>query len=130
MSDTMLIVVLILMFALSIGLLTVKLKTHINKEGVFVRFTLFQSAYKFYDWQAVESWEVKQYNPLGRYGGWGYRRAFVKKKVAYSMYGRWGLELNFIDGRQVVIGTQQKEEMERLLNQLQAERKKKNGERK
>lgn len=119
-SNTWLIIVTVLVVLVIAAMLLLKLDTFIDKNGVYVRFLPFQRNYKFYDWKSVASYEVRKYNPALEYGGWGYRYR-SGKKIAYSMNGRIGLQLTFLDGKIVMIGTQKQEEMLHFLNQLKEE---------
>lgn len=119
-SDGWLIFIAIFTLLGSAGILAAKLDTYIDKTGVYVRFLPFQRKYKFFDWKSVASYEVRKYNPSLEFGGWGYRYR-SGKKIAYSMRGRIGLQLTFLDGKKVMIGTQKSEEMFDFLKRLKGD---------
>ncbi len=116
-SDSWLIIITFIVILITIGTAFLKLDTYIDKTGIFVRFLPFQQKYKMFSWSEIESYEVRKYNPIVEFGGWGYRVA-ARRKKAYNMYGKIGLQLRFHDGRIVLIGTQKGEEMHDFLNKL------------
>ena len=122
-SNTWLIILTLFVVLVIVSILMLKLDTYIDKNGVYVRFLPFQQKYKFYDWKSVASYEVRKYNPALEFGGWGYRYR-SGKKIAYSMNGRIGLQLTFLDNKIVMIGTQKQEEILQFLNLLKEESRK------
>ena len=63
-----------------------KLETIIRKDGVYVRFLPFQTGYKYYDWNDLTQCYVRQYHPVGEYGGWGLRG--IGKNRALNVSGK------------------------------------------
>ena len=111
MSDIGLILVSVCVFLLSILMITVKLETFITKEGIFVRFFPFLIRCRFYSWDKINQVEIKKYAPLKHYGGWGFRIG-MNGSIAFNMRGNIGLELVLNNGRKVLIGTNNPQEME------------------
>ena len=56
---------------------------------------------------------VRQYSPLGEYGGWGYRTG--PKGKAYNTMGDQGLQLELTDGSRILIGTQQPQKLNSVI---------------
>jgi hypothetical protein len=88
------------------------LRTTINGKGITLKFWPFHIKPKFYAWQDIAAAEVKIYNPFGDYGGWGI------KPGAYNVKGNVGLLLTFTNGNTLMIGTQQPEELKKVLSAL------------
>lgn len=86
-----------------------RLRTQIDKTGVHMTFKPFSK--KVYKWPDIESAEVIDY---GFVGGWGVRLG-TKYGTVYNTQGREGLHLKLKTGKQVVIGTQQKSKLERVI---------------
>ena len=63
--------------------------------------------------------EVRRYSPILEYGGWGYRPG--RKKLALNVSGNQGLEIKFRNGRKLMIGTQKREDLERVIRRLAAQ---------
>ena len=116
-SDLWLIVITLITLLITVGVGLLRLDTYIDKTGIFVRFLPFQKKYKIFSWSEIESYEVRKYNPILEFGGWGYRLT-AKRKKAYNMYGKIGLQLKLLNGRVVLVGTQRGEELHEFLNKL------------
>jgi len=87
------------------------LKTSINEQRIYVKFIPFMVKAKEINWDDVVYAEVKKYDPLFQYGGWGYRKGWKRKKMALNVYGNTGLELHLKDDTKLMIGTQKKESL-------------------
>jgi hypothetical protein len=59
----------------------------------------------------IEAATVREYRPLREYGGWGVRGLARSRKMAYNVSGNRGVELTLVDGRRVMIGSQQPERL-------------------
>ncbi len=90
---------------------TIKLETKIKEDGIYIRFFPLLKT-KFYSWDTIEKAVVKKYNPLLDYGGWGIRLG------AYNISGNMGLQLEFVNGTKLLIGTQKPEEIQKILNNI------------
>ncbi len=95
--------------------LLIKLKTQIDETGVSVQYGFFQRHQKKYHWNDIAKVQVRKYNPLFEYGGWGYKKSIFFKKRAYSVTGNLGLELTLLDGSDIMIGTKNEEEIKAYL---------------
>ncbi len=85
-----------------------KLVTDVRTDGVYLHFVpLWSHTVPLTD---IVSYEARQYHPLREYGGWGIRVGRHKKR-AYNMSGNRGVELQLTDGTQLLIGSQQPEEL-------------------
>jgi hypothetical protein len=63
-----------------------------------------------------EIW-VRKYKPIREYGGWGYRLGIMKGR-AFTINGFWGLQIVFSNGKKLLIGTRQPEELTKAIEQL------------
>lgn len=95
-----------------------KLVTTIDEKGIRVSFGFLSRKGKYYAWEQIKHAQVRKYEPLMEYGGWGYRVKPWKKKRAYSISGDIGLELTLQDGSLVMIGTKKQEELKNYLHYL------------
>lgn len=116
-SDTALVITAVVIIALSIALLRSKLITYIDAEGVYVKYFPFHLRYKRYDWNNISSVYLRRYSPLREYGGWGFRVS-LKSGRAYNMSGNQGLQLVLMNGRRVLVGTRQPEQLADILVKL------------
>lgn len=81
-----------------------KLSTTIYEKEIRLRFPPFFSKEKIIPIQMIKKMEVRKYNPITEFGGWGLRYGFKGK--AYNVKGNVGLQLNFKNGKNLLIGTQ------------------------
>ena len=115
-NDVMLIIIMVSILLITLALLSVKLVTLINKDGIFVRFYPIQLKQKSFLWDEIEQVYVRKYNPVLEYGGWGYRLGFSNK--AYNVSGNIGLQLVLKNGQKMLIGTNRPEELTEVLKRL------------
>lgn len=116
MSDTGLIILTVIMLLLNVAMLGTKLHTYINSEGVYIKFFPFHFRYKFYDWNNIQTAYVRKYSPF-KSGGYGLKVSMDGTKY-YSMSGNMGLQLVLMNGRKVLIGTKQPEQLSDILTKL------------
>ena len=95
-----------------------RLDTKISKEGIYVRFFPFHLKYKHYAWDKLTKSYVRQYSPISEYGGWGLRLGLFGEGKAYNVSGDKGLQLEFIDNKKLLIGTNKPKELTETLNQI------------
>jgi len=96
--------------------LIIDLKTRISTEGIFVKLFPIHFSLKHYPWDTVSKAEVRKYNPITEFGGWGYRWGFGGK--AFNISGNMGLQLDFTDGKKLLIGTQRPDELRSVLQRM------------
>jgi hypothetical protein len=103
---------LAILFAVLIFFILVRLNTTINEQGICIRFIPFVRK-KTWLWEQIEDVYIKEY-AISDYGGWGYR--IGKNGVAYNTKGKYGLQLLLKDGSKVMIGTQNQEEVQHVVD--------------
>ena len=93
-----------------------KLSTRIDEKGIHYQFFPFHFSMKTLLWSEITKAEVRTYDPIGEYGGWGLRYSFNKKKGnAVNVSGDIGIQLTLKSGKKLLIGTQKKEAVSRVL---------------
>jgi hypothetical protein len=118
MSNSGLLIATGLTIALTILFLNLRLDTTIKKDGIYVRFFPFHLKFKYYNWDSLAKSFVRQYSPLTEYGGWGLRLGLFGKGTAFNVSGDKGLQLEFTDGKKLLIGTNKPEELTETLNKI------------
>lgn len=93
-----------------------QLKTMVKKDGIYYQFFPIHFRYKQVKWDDLKSFEVRKYNPLGEYGGWGIR--FGMNGKAYNVSGDMGLQLEFKNGKKLLLGTQKAGELSQVLDDI------------
>lgn len=97
-------------------ILSLKLKTRIDRHGISYRFSIIHRKEHFIKWEAVQRAYVRKYKPIKEYGGWGFRLGISGK--AFNTSGNMGLQLELTNGKRLLLGTQKPEELEAVLNKL------------
>ena len=97
-----------------IGIFLVKMHTKIDKSGVKVWFSPFGFTKKSYSWNELENAHTRKYRPISEFGGWGIR--IFRKHKAYNVKGDKGIQLKTKEGKFFLIGTQQTQNADRVIN--------------
>lgn len=119
LSNAGLFVFLLVCIGITWLFLSIRLETFIKKDGIYVRLFPFHAALKHYHWDQLQKVYVRQYAPIKEYGGWGLRSGWGGKNHAYNISGDMGLQLEFSDGKKLLIGTSKPEQLTACLNTLQ-----------
>lgn len=101
--------------------LIAKLEIQIKEDGVNYRYIPFINRFKLIRKEDIESYEVKKYNPIRDYGGWGIKSSFKEKGTAYSVDGNLGLQLIFNQKgkhKKILIGIRSPEEIQLAMNKM------------
>lgn len=97
-------------------LFVMHLDTRVSSEGIFVKLFPIHFSFKHYPWEMISKVEVRKYNPIAEFGGWGYRWGFGG--TAMNISGNMGLQLELTDGKKLLIGTQRPDDLRAVLNRL------------
>ena len=114
MSDKGIMAALIFLSIFNLLFYSMKLVTTIDKDSISVRFYPFHFFPKRFEWNQLQDVIVREYNPLKEYGGWGLRG--FGKKSTMTATGNWLVEVVFVNGQSLLIGTKKPEEMKVALN--------------
>ncbi|TAF33147.1 MAG: hypothetical protein EAZ57_06750 [Cytophagales bacterium] len=93
------------------------LRTIITSDYIAVQYKPFQFSPVKIKCSDIESYEVRTYEPLMEYGGWGLRYSLINGK-AYNISGNIGLQLYLQNGKKILIGTEQPEAIERVMQKV------------
>ena len=92
-----------------------RLDTRLDTRGISYQMRPLRQARL--DWAQIRSAQVRQYSPIGEYGGWGFRGLYSQNR-ALNVAGNHGLQLELADGRRLLLGTQRPDELRQVLAQL------------
>ncbi len=95
---------------------SIKLVTEVRKDGLYVRFYPLHFSFKSIPFDTIQSYEVKTYNPLRDYGGWGIR--YGSKGKAYTIEGNRGVVFEFLERgkvKKLMIGSQSPEKISEFI---------------
>ena len=94
-----------------------KLIMQIRTDGVYVRFPPWQPFFSKYYWTNISDIYIRDYEAMKEFFGWGLR--IQPRRMGYIVAGNTGLEIILINGRKVLITTQQPEQVNEVLRQIQ-----------
>jgi hypothetical protein len=120
-SNLGLVIVCVVLLLVTVLFFVTSMETIINKEGVYIKIFPFYRKFDYFSWDDIAAACTKKYNPVLDYGGWGWRMGWsfnFKKNRAYTMSGNKGLQLELVNGKKRLIGTQKPEELTEILKQL------------
>lgn len=117
-GDSQLLMGAALSLLISIFVLSFRLDTQIKQDGIYVRLFPLQLSFKFFSWNSLLKCYVRKYNAITEYGGWGWRLGLFGKGTAYNISGNEGLQLEFSNGKKLLIGTQKPEELQEVINRF------------
>ena len=96
-----------------------KLTTRIDDIGIHYKFFPFHFKMKTIKWTEIKSAHVRNYDPIGEYGGWGLKGGLFWKKdkgIAINVSGDIGIQLELKSGKKLLIGTKKEIESKNVLN--------------
>lgn len=105
------IVVIIISTLLVILIFSLKLELHLNSVGIFFRFFPFHRKFRKIPFSDINSFTIRKFNPITEYGGWGIRYSIRGNGLAYTLSGRFGLQIELNSARKMLIGTHHPEEV-------------------
>ena len=119
-SDLILLLIELGPLALMIFLVSIKLKTRIDENGIHYRFVPFQLKTTHIQWNELRDAYMREYNSFYEYGGWGIRVGSAKsgKAINTSASGRIGLQLKFKDNKLLLIGTRRPDEIRTIIDAM------------
>jgi hypothetical protein len=115
-----LIIIELLLLAFLLFLISIKLKTRITDTGIYYRFYPFQFTERSIEWHELRDAYMRQYNSFHEYGGWGIRYGSAKtgRAINTSASSNKGLQLQFTNGKLLLIGTKKPEELQKIIDTI------------
>ncbi len=100
------------------------LDTEITEDEIRFKYPPFINKPKVIPYSEIKTIQVRKYDPIGEYGGWGLRYGWTnsKKNRAYNIKGNMGLQLELNDGMRILIGTMKPDELRELITSRFADR--------
>jgi hypothetical protein len=118
MGNLGLIVTAVFVLLLSLLIFVVRMETQISSEGIQVRFFPFHLKFKKFSWDEISRCYVREYAPIGEFGGWGLRWGLFGQGNAWNVAGNRGLQMEFKNGKKLLIGTQKPDLMIEALEKI------------
>ena len=116
--DVVLIFIESLLLLFLLFLFSIKLKTHIDSTGIRYRFYPYQFKETFIEWHELKDAYIREYNSYFEYGGWGMRTGGIKfgKAINTTSSSDKGLQLQFNNGKLLLIGTSRPGEIKLIID--------------
>ena len=116
--DNVLVLIEIIPLLLIFFVFSIKLKVSIDEKGIRYRYYPFQVKATAIEWNELSDAYMRQYNSFYEYGGWGIRAGTAKvgRAINTSQSGNTGLQLQFNDGKLLLIGTRKPEEIKGIID--------------
>lgn len=106
----------VLVVLLTTLILLIKLETRIDRHGLYYRFYPIHRKFKRVKPADDVNVYVRTYSPLREYGGWGIRGWGNSK--ALNISGREGIQIEWGNGRKLLIGTKRAQEAQIHLEKI------------
>jgi len=90
-----------------------QLVTELRYDEIYIRFFPFHRSSHRIAFTEVKQYEVRTYRPIREYGGWGIR--YGCKGKAYNVSGDRGVQIELLNGKRLLIGSQRAEEFWRAI---------------
>jgi hypothetical protein len=98
---------------------SMKLEVWIEQDGIRYRFFPVIFKNKFISKEEIQRFEIRKYNAVWDYGGWGIRRGFGHKwGRAYIVSGNSGLQFYLKNGKKILFGTQRSQAMMYAMDEM------------
>jgi hypothetical protein len=94
---------------------SLRLRTEVRGDGIYLKMWPLHRSFRRIAWSEIERCEVRQYNPIREFGGWGIR--WVPGKLAYNVRGNRGVWIERTTGRAVLVGSQDPEEFVKAIDE-------------
>lgn len=90
--------------------------TEVRRDGLYIRYYPFHLSWRKISLSNVARIEARTYDPLGEYGGWGIRG--LARHRAYNTSGNLGVRIDYLDGANILIGSQKPEELLKAIESI------------
>jgi len=108
---------LLIILLVSLLFTNLNLKTRIDEKGIYYQYKPLHFSFRLVTWERISKCYIRNYDGISEYGGWGIKFSFRKKKgKAFTTKGTIGLQIELKNGKKILIGTQKKDELQRVLN--------------
>ena len=106
---------IVLNILISLVLVCTRLQTRLESDALYVRFFPFHLQFRRINFDDITLIYPRSYLPLSEFGGYGIR--FGSQGRAYNISGNKGVQLEFVNGHKLLLGSQKAEELTTLLQE-------------
>jgi len=122
-SNTELSIIAFIPLTLLVFVYSIRLETCINEKGITYSFSPLQRSTVFIEWEELSNVYLRKYNTVKEFGGRGVLTGSTKlgKVLNTSASSNIGLQLEFKNGKLLLIGTAKPDELKKVLDKLMLE---------
>ena len=106
----------VIMGGIIVLLLKMRLKLEIRLDGLWFSYPPLLRKIQHIRKDEIVRFEVRKYNPVFEYGGWGMKGS--TKNKAYNVSGNSGLQLYLKNGKRILFGTKQSHSIEYAMKKM------------
>jgi len=104
--------------ALPLGFICLnRLETEVRADGLYVRYFPFHRRFRRFEAEDLSECFARKYRPILEYGGWGIKGGW-KGGRAYNVSGNEGVQLVFKNGKRLLIGSKEANELEAAIRSV------------
>ena len=113
-----------LIFTLALGIAVFllfrysNLKLEVRTDGFYYKYFPFHLSVHKILTNDVSKVYIRDFSPLGEYGGWGIRYGFAKRGKGYIVSGKTGLQFELKNGKKILFTTTDPRQMEAAVNRI------------
>jgi len=104
---------ILLLAVITYSFYSMKLLTEVRDDGLTIRF--HPLTHQLIPYEHIKTCKVRKYHPIREYGGWGIR--YRRKGKAFTVSGTLGVQLELVQGKSLLIGSQKPEELARAIQE-------------
>jgi hypothetical protein len=101
-------------------ILVCNLRTELHADGIRYRFFPLHLHWHFIPKNDIAKIYIRKYSPFRDYGGWGIHWSLGGSK-AYNTCGNMGVQVELVNGKRILFGTQKPEEWEKVIKEMFAD---------
>jgi len=112
-----------LIFSIFLPLLifTSNLQTVFTDRGIYYKYFPFINKFRMISKGNIKNYYIRKYKPILEYLGWGIRYSLKGNGIAFNTMGNIGLQLELINGKKILFGTQMPDKIIDVMNKIMKE---------
>lgn len=115
-DKTMIVIWLAFGILLPVFMFSCKLQLQVRRDGFYYRFKPFHLKMHVIRFDEIRFYEAVTYRPIIEYGGWGLRYGIHGR--AFNISGNRGLRIELMNGKRILFGSAQPEELKLNLDTM------------
>ena len=93
-----------------------ELRISVDTNRIYYQFFPIHVQMHYIEIKQIKKIEAIKYSPLYDYGGWGIKYSLNGR--AYTVRGNKGVSINLVNGKNILLGTQEHKKLETILHNL------------